>query len=205
VSILSRFLDRPGILHWEAVKRIMRYLIGTWSYQLTFGSDYQELEGYSDADGSTQEHRHAISGYAFLLDGGAISWASKKQEIIALSTTEAEYIAATHAAKEAIWLQKLIKELFPLSLSHGTPLHCDNQSAMTLATTDNYHARTKHIDVRYHFIRNLITTGALHLIYCPTDNMLVDILTKPIPIWKAQIFASALGLRASSGGADWLF
>jgi len=113
VSTLLRFLDNPGDTHWEAVKRIFRYIAGTQSLQLTYGGERHNLLGYTDADGATQEHQCTISGYAFIIDGGAISWASKKQELITLSTAEAEYVAATHAAKEAIWLCKLIGELFP--------------------------------------------------------------------------------------------
>src|SRR5712671_7535392 len=113
VSTLSRFLDNPGDTHWEAVKRIFRYIAGMRSLQLMYRGERHNLLGYTDADGTTQEHRCTISGYAFIIDGSAISWASKKQELITLSTAEAEYVAATHAAKEAIWLCKLIGELFP--------------------------------------------------------------------------------------------
>jgi len=170
-------------------------LIGTKSHALTFGSEQRGLEGYADAnDGSSQEHQHAISGYAYLMDGGAISWISRKQEVIALSTTEAEYIATTHGAKEAIWFQKLLGELFP-GPSKTFTLSCDNQSTINLATTDNYHARTKHIDVRYHFIRELITNGTIQLKYCPTNSMVADILAKPVPVWKVPILAHDLGLH----------
>jgi hypothetical protein len=105
VATLSQFLDNPGEIHWEAVKRIIRYLSGTRDFVLTYGDERHDLLGYSDADGATQEHRHAISGYAFLIDGGAISWSSQKQELITLSTAKSEYVAATHAAKEALWLR----------------------------------------------------------------------------------------------------
>jgi len=86
------------------VKCVIHYLSGTKDYVLTYGNKHHDLLGYSDADGATQEHRHAISGYTFLIDGGAVSWSSRKQEIITLSTAEAEYVATTHAAKEALWL-----------------------------------------------------------------------------------------------------
>ena len=102
VSILSRFLDNPGDMHWQAVKRIYRYLKPTKDLQLTYGSERHDLEGYTDADGGSQEDRHTISGYSFLIDGGAISWSAKRQELVTLSTAEAEYVAATHAAKEAL-------------------------------------------------------------------------------------------------------
>ena len=193
VATLSQYLDNPGEIHWEAVKRIIRYLSGTRNFALTYGDERHDLLGYSDADGATQEHRHAISGYAFLIDGGAISWSSRKQELITLSTAESEYVAATHAAKEALWLRRLLFELFP-SLEAPIPLFCDNQAALRLIEDDNYRARTKHIDKRYHFIREVAQNGVLQLIYCPTDDMAADILTKALPKWKATFHASTLGL-----------
>ena len=108
VSTVAQFCQDPRPEHWEAVKCIYRYLLGTKKLALTFGEGKQGLEGFTDADGASQEHRHAISGYAYILDGGAVSWASKKQELVTLSTTEAEYVAATHAAKEGIWLRRLL-------------------------------------------------------------------------------------------------
>jgi hypothetical protein len=152
------------------------------------------LEGYSDADGSMHEDRKAISGYAFLLDGGAVSWSSKKQEIIALSTTEAEYVATTHAAKEALWLRSLIGEIFG-EFSGPTTLHGDNQAAIALTRDHQYHARTKHIDIRFHFIRWIVADGKLKLVYCPTENMIADTLTKALPSAKVKHFAYSLGLR----------
>jgi hypothetical protein len=129
VSALSRFLDNPGSTHWEAIKRVFRYLAGTRTFALTYSRDKQDLVGYTDADGASEEHRHAISGYVFLIDRGAVSWYSHKQEIVTLSTVEAEYVAATHVAKEAIWLRRLIFELFPLPTTPMT-IHCDNQAAV---------------------------------------------------------------------------
>ena len=146
VSTLSQFLDNPGQAHWEAVKRVFRYLLGTKNWGLTFGGGKEGLEGYTDADGASQEHRRAISGYAFIIDGGAVSWSSRKQELVTLSTTEAKYVASTHAAKEAIWLRNFIGEVFS-PLAEPTTLHCDNQSAVAIATNGNFHARTKHIDI----------------------------------------------------------
>jgi hypothetical protein len=102
VSALSQFLSNLGRAHWEAVKCIFKYLSGTKTLELTYSSKRHGLEGYTDADGATQEHHHAMSGYVFLIDGGTVSWSSRKQELVTLSTAEAEYVAAMHAAKEAI-------------------------------------------------------------------------------------------------------
>ena len=124
-----------------------------------------------------------------------MSWNSKQQEIIVLSTTEGEYVAATQAAKEALWLRSFTGEVFGLELA-PTTLFSDNKSAIALAKDHQYHAHTKHIDIRFHFIRWIIENGSIHLIFCPTEDMLADTLTKPLPSAKAKHFASELGLRA---------
>jgi Reverse transcriptase (RNA-dependent DNA polymerase)/gag-polypeptide of LTR copia-type/Integrase core domain/GAG-pre-integrase domain/Zinc knuckle len=192
-TVVSKFSGNPGMAHWEAVKRIYRYLIGTKDMWLTYGGEERVLVGYVDADGSMAEDRHAISGYAFLIDGGAVSWSSKRQEIVSLSTTESEYVAATHAAKEALWLRSLISQLFG-NTAEATTIFSDNQSAIALTKDHQYHARTKHIDVRFHFIRWVVENGQLRLIYCPTADMVADTLTKALPSPKVKHFAAELGL-----------
>jgi hypothetical protein len=162
---------------------------------LTYGGVEGTLVGYADADGSMAEDRKAISGYAFLIDGGAVSWSSKRQDIISLSTTESEYVAATHATKEALWLRSLIGELFT-PITEPTTLFSDNQSAIALAKDHQYHARTKHIDIRFHFIRWVVDNNKLRLIYCPTADMIADTLTKALPSPKVKHFAVELGLRS---------
>ena len=130
------------------------------------------------------------------MDGGVISWTSHKQELVILSTVKAEYVAATHAVKEAVWLRRFISEVF-LPLSKLMILHCDNQAAISLAANANYHARTKHIDIHYYFIRSMLENGSIHLVYCPSDDMTADILTKPLPIAKIKCHVSSLGLHAT--------
>jgi hypothetical protein len=143
---LSQFLDNLGDAHWEAIKCIFWYLLGMRHFVLTYSSNHHDLVGYMNADGATQDHQHAISGHTFLIDSSAISWSSHKQEFVTLSTTEAKYITTMHAVKEAIWLQRLIHELFP-SPARPTMLHCNNQAALKLIKDDNYRTRTKHIDI----------------------------------------------------------
>jgi hypothetical protein len=195
VATVARFAQDPGPAHWEAVKRIFRYLSGTRDLWLTYGEESSPLEGYADADGSMAEDRRAISGYAFLIDGGAVSWSSKRQEIVSLSTTESEYVAATHGGKEALWLRSLISEVFG-TLTSPTTLFSDNQAAIALTRDHQYHPRTKHIDVRYHWIRWVVEKGSIRLVYCPTDDMVADVLTKALPSAKVKHFAASLGLRA---------
>jgi hypothetical protein len=193
VQTVSRFARNPGVAHWEAVKRIFRYLKGTRELWLSYGGREVDLEGYADADGSMMEDRRAVSGYAFIVNGGAVSWSAKRQEIVSLSTTESEYVAATYAAKEALWLRSLIHQVFGKTLP-PTTLFSDNQSAIALAKEHQYHARTKHIDVRFHFIRWIIEEGKIRLVYCPTEDMVADVFTKALPSPKVKHFAIALGL-----------
>lgn len=146
ISLLAQFMNNPGRTHWEAVKQIFRYLLGTKDWRLVYGTTENGLEGYTDADRCSQEHCHAISGYAFLMNGGAISWSSKKQNIITLSTAKYEYVAATYAAKEALWLHQIIGEAFQ-PLDKLVTLYSDSQAAIALTKDGSYHARTKHIDI----------------------------------------------------------
>ena len=195
VSTVARFCENPGWEHWEAVKQIFYYLKGTQKFELVYGSEHRGIEGYVNADGTSQDHRCVISSYIFLIDGGAVSWSSKKQELVTLSTTEAEYVAATQAAKEAIWLRRLIGELFT-PLDEPTTIFSDSKSAIALASDGHYHARTKHIDIRYHFICYIIEASSIKLIYCPTDEMTADTLTKALPSLKAKHFTTTLGLSS---------
>jgi hypothetical protein len=160
VSTLLQFLENLGEAHWEAVKQVFHYLAGTKGHTLTYGGERQELTGYTDTDGLSQDHQRAISGHTFFINRGVISWSSHKQELITLSTAKAKYVAATHAPKEGIWLCQLISKLFS-SIDNPTPLYCDNQAALTLATTDNFHVQTKHIDIHYHFIQHEKSTQEL--------------------------------------------
>ena len=181
VSTLSQFLNNPGELHWKATKWVFRYLAGTKDHELTFSGEHHNLEGFTNVDGTMQEHRHAISEYTFLFNGSAVSWSSKKQKLITLSTAEAEFIAAMHAAKEAIWLRKLLGDIYPDYTDSPTPFYCDNQAAQTLIKNDNYHARTKHLDTHFLFIREVAEQGQIKILYCLTEDMVMDVLTKALP------------------------
>src|SRR5271168_4927918 len=132
-------------------------------------------------------------GILSITNGGAVSWSAKRQEIISLSTTESEYIAATYASKEALWLCSLISQLFDIEIT-ATTLFSDNQSAIALAKDHQYHTRTKHIDIQFHFIQWIVKNGSIRLIYCPTDDMVADTLTKALPSPKVKHFATELGL-----------
>jgi hypothetical protein len=196
VTALSQYMQNPGSPHWEAVKRVLRYLKGTRERWLTFGHPKDGLHGFADSNwGSTADDRHSICGYVFTLDGGAVSWSSKKQSVIALSSTEAEYIALTHASKEAIWLRSLLASIYgPSVLSSPSTIHSDNKSAIELVKNNSYHSRTKHIDIRFHYIREIYEAGSIAISHRGTDDMPADMFTKPLARPKLEKFSKLVGL-----------
>ena len=193
ISTILCFTSNPRLPHWEAVRHIYRYLIGTKDLHLTYGWTRKPLQGYTDADGSMSEDRKAVSSYTFLIDSGAVSWASKKQEIVSLSTTESEYIAATHATKEALWLRSFIGEVL-VPLDKPITLFSDNQSAIALTKDHQYHVRMKHINIHFHFICWVVDNGKIRLVFCPTNNMVANTLTKALPLPKVKHFVAELRL-----------
>ena len=177
VQTLLHFSIKPGLAHWEAVKHIFCYLKGTKDLWLLYGGKRGDLIGQADTDRNMAEDCHVISGYAFLLHGGAVLWTTKWQEIISLSTTKSKYVATTYAAKEALWLCSLLSQLFEIN-SKPVTLFSDNQSAIVLMKDHQYHACTKHIDTHFHFIHWIVENRSLQPVYCPTNEMVADTLTK---------------------------
>ena len=196
VLFLSQFMQNPGRPHWEAVKRVFRYLKVTKYMNLIIGGMEKGLEVFSDVDWASQEHWHSISGYIFMMGGGTVSWSSKKQAIVVLSTTEAEYITATHAAKEALWIRMFLAEIAH-PLRKPITIHLDNISAISITKNDEYHPRTKHIDIQYHFIRHSVQENLLNIDYVPTADMVADMLTKGLPRHKVLHMNQLVGLRSA--------
>eukprot|EP00253_Pinus_taeda_P027130 PITA_27130 len=198
VGVLSRFMSKPGKEHWTAVKRVFRYLRGTSDYGLCYqgrpGLDrVLDIRGFVDADWAGDlDQRRSTSGYVFNLFGGAVSWMSKKQSVVALSTTEAEYMAATHASKEAVWLQRLCSSM---GLVQGAiRIDCDSQSAIFLAKNPAYHSKTKHIDVQYHFVRDMIEDKKVLLVKVDTLKNTADALTKSVNSEKFSWCRETMGV-----------
>ena len=175
ITALSQFSSNPGDIHWNAVKRVLRYLKATCDYKLTYGPNRSAngpgLFGFCDADwGNSVDDRKSVTGYAFIMYGGAVSWNTRKQPTVALSSMEAEYMAATEATKEAIWLRTFMIEL-GMDVSGETFILCDNQGAMELAKNPGYHSRSKHIDIRHHFIREAVENKIVTMKYINTNIM----------------------------------
>lgn len=167
-------------MHWKAAKGVLRYLQGTLEYKLTYRRTQDQLTGYADADwGNCNIDRRSYSGYVFTLSGAAVTWASKKQRTIALSSVEAEYLSLSEAAKEALYLRRLLDDMgFPIT--GPMTLYNDSQGAQMLITNPVYHSRTKHIDIRNQFIKHQVDEGLAEIKYLKTEEMPADFLTKPL-------------------------
>ena len=195
VGALSKFMASPTTVHWQAAKGVLRYVAGTTDYGLKFGGNASGLVGYCDADyAGDRDTRRSTTGYVFILNGGAISWSSKRQATVAASTTEAEYVAAAQAVKEALWLRNLLADL-DLAQDGGTiTIYADNQSAIKLLKNPVVSMRSKHIDVVYHFARERVARKEVKFEYVKTEHMLADMLTKPVSKAKHTYCCSGIGV-----------
>jgi hypothetical protein len=195
VNTLSQFLVEPKCVHLVAAKHVMKYLKGTLDCGLNYNGDHDfVLSGYtnSDWDGSVSD-RNSTSGCCFILGSAMISWKSRKQSSIALSTIEVEYIVACSASCEAIWLRKLLTGLFDMEMEE-TVILCDNQSCIKMTENHVFHDMSKHIEIRYHYICDMVQRGAIKLQYVSTDEQVVDVLTKPLSHVKFEHFRDKLGI-----------
>ena len=183
LSVTSRFQANPGESHWEAVKCILKYLRRTKDLFLVYGGEELKLQGYTDSSfQSDPDDSRSTSGFLFTLNGGAVSWKSSKQPTTADSTTEAEYIAASDAAKEAVWLKKFITDLGVIpTILDPIPLLCDNNGAIAQAKEPRSHQKSKHILRRFHLIREIVARGDIVVVEkVPSTDNVADPLTKPL-------------------------
>jgi hypothetical protein len=195
VGLVSRYMERPTEMHLQAVKRILRYLRGTTEFGIIYRKgDEGQLRAYADSDyAGDVDDRKSTSGFVFMLGTGAVSWSSKKQPVVTLSTTEAEFIAAASCACQGVWLRRILGNI-GLEQVTSTVIYCDNNSAIKLSKNPVLHGRSKHIDVRFHFLRDLTRDGVVELVYCNTQEQIADIMTKPLKLEAFLKLRDKLGM-----------
>ena len=195
VGQLARVMSQPSKLHWSAAKHVLRYLKGTKGLSLTYGNardeERENLIGFSDANfGGDSATARSTTGYVFILNGAAVSWKSKLQSVVALSTAEAEYMALCETVKEAVYLQQLLEEIGLKALP--VTIYEDNQPCIHIASNPVTSNRSKHIAVRYHYVREVISNGKVQVLYKSTQEMVADCLTKNLAKDKVEKFRSIL-------------
>ncbi|CDF35378.1 unnamed protein product [Chondrus crispus] len=176
IGKLSQHSANPCESHWAGVKRVMRYVQGTRNLGIS------------------------TSGYVFKFCGGAISWSSRKQTVVATSTCEAEYIALCEACKEATWLRQVVADVLGLDSDPTIVMGCDNAGTISYAQNESVNRRNKHVDVKYHYVRDAIKRNVISLSHCPTTSMPADILTKALGRVLFQKFVELLGLAVATSG-----
>ena len=182
VGYMGRFQQTPSDEHWIALKRILRYLRGTQNMKLTYNRNInsQKLEGYVDADwGSCIQDRKSTSGYIFYVYGCPVSWCSKKQQTVATSSSEAEYVAVSAATSEGLWLRGILMDMEILKSEETFVLHEDNAGCIAMAKNMEC-KRSKHIDIKHHFVRDHVAKGILKIVYIPTNQQVADVFTKSL-------------------------
>lgn len=199
VSLLSRFSSNPRQEHINAAKRLLRYLRGTIDLGIVYHGP-ADVEGYTDSDWAGDvSDRKSTTGYVFKLTNGPISWASRKQKLVALSSTEAEYYALNEAGKEAVFIRQFLTELSPAlttpMINHRMTLKNDNMGAEQLSQNPQHHARTKHIEIRHHWIRDAVKDHSIQLLHVDTNDNVADGLTKPLAKPKFETFIQQLSLK----------
>ena len=184
--------------HWKAVKHLFRYLKGTVELKMTYeprASTHGLFETFCDADhGGNRDNGKSTTGYMVMIGTGAVSWSSKLQPVVTVSSTEAEYVAANAAGKEICSIGNLVSEI---GFERPSPaiLHMDNQSTMAVCKNPEHHGRMKHLDLAFHWIKEKVEEKRIKPVYLPTDEMPADLLTKPLPRLKVEKFREMMGLR----------
>uniref|UniRef100_A0A0A9FJ50 Reverse transcriptase Ty1/copia-type domain-containing protein n=1 Tax=Arundo donax TaxID=35708 RepID=A0A0A9FJ50_ARUDO len=204
VGVASRHMERPTVMHQKLVKQMLRYLKGTIDLGLVYvqGTGKEVLTGFTDSDlGGDLDDRKSTGGMAFYLNNNLVSWTSQKQKTVALSSCEAEFIAAATAACQALWLKSMLEELTG-EKQGSVKLYVDNNSAIALMKNPVFHGRSKHIDMRYHFIRDYVCKGHISVHWICTEEQRADVLTKALAAGKLQAMRHLLGVRDLSTRQD---
>lgn len=199
VNKLSQFMHKPLQLHWQALKRVVRYLKGTIFHGLLLKRNVPlTLTGFSDADwGGNKDDFSSTTAYVIYLGSNIVSWKSSKQRTVARSSTEAEYRALAHASAEIQWIQNLLHEL-GVSFAQPPAIHCDNIGATYLSANPVFHSRMKHLALDYHFVRQQVQAGKLKVSYISTKDQLADAMTKPLSPQRFLFLRNKIGVSDGS-------
>ncbi|CAB4298917.1 unnamed protein product [Prunus armeniaca] len=199
-SLLARFMHNPTKKHMGTAKRVLRYIQGTIDFGIVFEKGKETtLIGYCDSDwAGSEDDMRSTSGYVFTMGSGVFSWASIKQNTVALSTAEAEYISAAEATSQAKWLRFVLED-FGEEQIEGTQIMCDNTSAIAMAKNPVFHQKSRHINRKFHFIREAIQAKEIELVYCRTEEQIADILTKALPKDRFAYLRELLGVKSAKG------
>ena len=195
ISYLSRFMSKPYSDHMAAAKRVLRYVKGTTDYGLVYKSDKESrVIGFCDSNyAGDQDDRKSTSGYIFFFGSNPIAWNCSKQKVVALSSCEAEYISSTSAVCQGVWMSRFMHELME-EFIENFDLCIDNKSAIEISRNPVYHGRTKHIEVRYHFIPNCVEENKVKVMYIRTEDQIADLFTKPLGITKFLEVRKKIGI-----------
>lgn len=196
-SVLCRFSDSATEVHWKMAKRVLRYLKGTIDYSIKYDNKNEHLSAFVNSDwAGDNSDRKSCTGFVLKLAGGPVSWNSRKQKSVALSTMEAEYMALSEVTKEVIYMRNLLQHMKICEIvDEPTVVHCDNQSCIQLCKNSVHHARSKHIDIRFHFSKEAQERGEIQVKYLRSIEMTADILTKSLSKEKHVAYVQLLNLK----------
>lgn len=207
VALLSQRVNNPRDIDLNEVKRVIRYLLGTINLKLRMSSseEAESIRIFSDADwAESKSDRKSHSGLFFEMNGGAIAWNCRKQEIVSLSSAEAEYVALSETCKETIWISR-VADHFDVKFPKPVTIFTDSQSAIAMVNNHRFSHRTKHIDTKYHFVKDMVEKGIVILKYHPSTTNIADMMTKPLGGNKIRELRELAGLedhhRSENGAA----